>query len=418
MLLWPLRPSCGRCRNYNEEGDKMLLYWLWLAGCKDIRDGTKTALVRHFEDPEDIFRADRQMLRAADIEDLTEKQADVLLRHDLRDAERVLTDCMRLGIRVLTFGDAQYPKRLKELYDAPVVLFYKGTLPDFDNLTTVALVGTRHASDYGRQAAARLGGEIAAAGGLVVSGLAEGIDAAAMGAALAQGVPAVGVLGCGADIVYPPKNSGLFRRTEELGCILSEFAPGSPPLGWHFPKRNRIISGLSCGVVVVEAPEKSGALLTARYALEQGRDVFVVPGNVDNEGFRGSNRLLRAGAIAVATGQEIMEEYEGIYPDKLSQIRENSTVATPEKTVIPKKLKKKTIDNGDSPPYSEQNEPLAGLSEEERTVMNAIGSGIQSVDDVIARSGLPSGKVLGLLTMLEIKKKIVRHPGKHVSRQW
>lgn len=151
----------------------MLLYWLWLAGCKDIRDGTKTALVRHFEDPEDIFRADRQMLRAADIEDLTEKQADVLLRHDLRDAERVLTDCMRLGIRVLTFGDAQYPKRLKELYDAPVVLFYKGTLPDFDNLTTVALVGTRHASDYGRQAAARLGGEIAAAGGLVVSGLAD-----------------------------------------------------------------------------------------------------------------------------------------------------------------------------------------------------------------------------------------------------
>lgn len=259
----------------------MLLYWLWLAGCKDIGDGTKTALVRHFEDPEDIFRTDKQTLRAADIEGLTEKQADVLLRHDLRDAERVLTDCMRLGIRVLTFGDAQYPKRLKELYDAPVALFYKGTLPDFDDLTTVALVGTRHASDYGRQAAARLGGEIAAAGGLVVSGLAEGIDAAAMGAALAKGVPAVGVLGCGADIVYPPKNSGLFRRTEELGCILSEFAPGSPPLGWHFPKRNRIISGLSCGVVVVEAPEKSGALLTAKYALEQGRDVFVVPGNVD-----------------------------------------------------------------------------------------------------------------------------------------
>ena len=112
-----------------------------------------------------------------------------------------------------------------------------------------------------------------------------------------------------------------------------------------------------------------------------------------------------------------MEEYEGIYPDKLSQIRENSTVATPEKTVIPKKLKKKTIDNGDSPPYSEQNEPLAGLSEEERTVMNAIGSGIQSVDDAIARSGLPSGKVLGLLTMLEIKKKIVRYPGKRVSWQ-
>ena len=299
----------------------MLLYWLWLAGCKDIRDGTKTALVRHFEDPEDIFRADRQMLRAADIEDLTEKQADVLLRHDLRDAEQGLTDCMRLGIRVLTFGDAQYPKRLKELYDAPVVLFYKGTLPDFDDLTTVALVGTRHASDYGRQAAARLGGEIAAAGGLVVSGLAEGIDAAAMGAALAQGVLAVGVLGCGADIVYPPKNSGLFRRTEELGCILSEFAPGSPPLGWHFPKRNRIISGLSCGVVVVEAPEKSGALLTAKYALEQGRDVFAVPGPINAASSRGCNQLIRDGAGLVMEAWDVLGTYQQRFPQKLRPIR-------------------------------------------------------------------------------------------------
>lgn len=395
----------------------MLLYWLWLAGCKDIKDGTKTALVRHFEDPENIFRTDQAALREANIDGLTEKQAEVLLRHDLREAEKTLTDCMALGIQVLTLGDDRYPRRLKELYDAPVVLYYKGTLPDFDNLTTVALVGTRHPSDYGRQAAARLGGEIAAAGGLVVSGLAEGIDAAAMGAALAQGVPAVGVLGCGADIVYPPKNKGLFQQTEELGCILSEFAPGSPPLGWHFPKRNRIISGLSCGVVVVEAPEKSGALLTAKHALEQGRDVFAVPGNVDTESFRGSNRLLRAGAIAVATGQEIMEEYEGIYPDKLLRVQRKSTVPMPEKRAIPKNLKKKTIDNGDSPPYSEQNDPLAGLSTEERAVMAAIGSGIQSVDDVIALSGLPSGKVLGLLTMLEIRKKILRHPGKRVSRR-
>lgn len=178
-------------------------------------------------------------------------------------------------------------------------------------MTTVALVGTRHASDYGRQAAARLGGEIAAAGGLVVSGLAEGIDAAAMGAALAKGCLLWAFWAAVRILFTHRRTAGLFRRTEELGCILSEFAPGSPPLGWHFPKRNRIISGLSCGVVVVEAPEKSGALLTAKYALEQGRDVFVIPGNVDNEGFRGSNRLLRSGAIAVATGQEIMEEYGG-----------------------------------------------------------------------------------------------------------
>lgn len=395
----------------------MLLYWLWLAGCEDINDGVKAALVRHFEDPEAIFRADKDALRQANIEGLTEKHAEILLRHDLRNAEALLTDCTNLGLKVLTLGEEAYPKRLKNLYDAPAVLYYKGTLPEFDALPTLALVGTRHPSDYGRQAAARLGGEIAEAGGLVVSGMAEGIDASAMGAALERGYPAVGVLGCGADIVYPRKNSRLFQKTESLGCILSEFAPGSPPLGWHFPKRNRIISGLSCGVVVVEAPEKSGALLTAKHALEQGRDVFVVPGPIDTEGFRGSNRLLRDGAIAVAAGQEILEEYRGIYPDKLLRMEHKKTPSTQTKPAVPKKLKKITIDNGDSPPYSEQNDPLAGLSEEERAVMAAIGSGIQSVDDVIAMSHLPSGKVLGLLTMLEIRKKILRHPGRRVSRR-
>ena len=395
----------------------MLLYWLWLAGCEELNDGVKAALARHFADPEQLFRADKEALREADIEGLTERHAKVLLRHDLREAEKVLADCARLGIKVLTLGDDAYPRRLKNLYDAPVVLYYKGTLPDIDNLTTIALVGTRHPSGYGRQAAARLGGEIAAAGGLVVSGLAEGIDGAAMEAALEQGVPAVGVLGCGADVIYPRKNRTLFQRTEEQGCILSEFAPGSPPLGWHFPKRNRIISGLSCGVAVVEAPEKSGALLTAKHALEQGRDVFVVPGPVDTEGFRGSNRLLRNGAIAVATGQEILEEYQGIYPQKLLRTQEKKKAAKEDSAVLLQKLKKKTIDNGDSPPYSEQNDPLAGLSEEERAVMTAIGPGIQSVDDVIAASHLPSGKVLGLLTMLELRKKIVRHPGRRVSRR-
>lgn len=393
----------------------MLLYWLWLAGCEDINDGVKAALVRHFEDPENIFHADMDTLRDANIEGLTEKHAEILLRHDLKNAEALLTDCANSGLKVLTLGGEAYPKRLKNLYDAPVVLYYKGTLPEFDALPTLALVGTRHPSDYGRQAAARLGGEIAEAGGLVVSGLAEGIDASAMGAALERGYPAVGVLGCGADVIYPRKNSRLFQKTESLGCILSEFAPGSPPLGWHFPKRNRIISGLSCGVVVVEAPEKSGALLTARHALEQGRDVFVVPGPIDTDGFRGSNRLLRDGAIAVATGQEILEEYQGIYTDKLLRMEQKRVPAEQTKPVLPPKLKKITIDNGDSPPYSEQNDPLAGLSEEERAVMAAIGPGIQSVDDVIAMSHLPSGKVLGLLTMLEIRKKILRYPGRRVS---
>ena len=324
----------------------------------------------------------------------------------------------RNSIQWIQQEDIEYPEKLRPYKGMPKTLYVLGGLPD-PSRPSVAVVGARRSTSYGDNIARQFSAELAANGIQIISGLAWGIDTAAHTGALEGGGETYAVMGCGVDVCYPAGNRKLYEwiLQEKRGGIISEQEPGRPPLAGFFPARNRIISGLSCGVVVVEAPEKSGALLTARYALEQGRDVFVIPGNVDNEGFRGSNRLLRAGAIAVATGQEIMEEYEGIYPDKLSQIRENSTVATPEKTVIPKKLKKKTIDNGDSPPYSEQNDPLAGLSEEERTVMNAIGSGIQSVDDVIARSGLPSGKVLGLLTMLEIKKKIVRYPGKRVSRQ-
>lgn len=399
----------------------MLLYWLWLAQCNEVKDGVKAALVRQFEDPERLFFAEKQEILDAEIEGLTGDHLDILLRHDLSAAEETLSDCAKAGLRVLTYDSPLYPRRLKAIYDPPIVLYYRGTLPDFDKLPTIGVVGTRHPSVYGRQAAKRLGGEIAAAGGLVVSGLAEGIDGAAMEAALSAGFPAVGVLGCGADVVYPRKHKALFQETERLGCILSEYAPGSPPLGWHFPRRNRIISGLSCGVVVVEAPERSGSLLTAKHALEQGRDVFVVPGNVDMESFRGSNRLLRSGAIAVSSGRDVMEEYDLLYPEKLLPKKGLDKPKKAEKQEpkpeAPEILKKKTIDNGNPPPYSGQNDILQGLSADEQTVMTAIGTGIESVDDVIAQTGLPSGKVLGLLTMLEIRKKIVRHPGKRVSRR-
>lgn len=399
----------------------MLLYWLWLAQCNEVKDGVKAALVRQFEDPERLFFAEKQEILDAEIEGLTGEHLDILLQHDLSAAEETLSDCAKAGLQVLTYDSPLYPRRLKAIYDPPIVLYYRGTLPDFDRLPTIGVVGTRHPSVYGRQAAKRLGGEIAAAGGLVVSGLAEGIDGAAMEAALSAGFPAVGVLGCGADVVYPRKHKALFQETERLGCILSEYAPGSPPLGWHFPRRNRIISGLSCGVVVVEAPERSGSLLTAKHALEQGRDVFVVPGNVDMESFRGSNRLLRSGAIAVSSGRDVMEEYDLLYPEKLLPKRGLDKPKKAEKQEpkpeAPEILKKKTIDNGNPPPYSGQNDILQGLSADEQTVMTAIGTGIESVDDVIAKTGLPSGKVLGILTMLEIRKKIVRHPGKRVSRR-
>ena len=398
----------------------MLLYWLWLAQKTEVNNGIKKTLLEHFGEPEDLFYAQKQDFLELEIQGLKENALDALCDKDLSQAEEVLAKCAKLGLKVLPMGDRGYPHRLRQIFDPPVVLYYKGTLPRWDKLPVVALVGTRKSSLYGNQTARRMGREIARQGGLLVSGLAQGIDAQAMAGALEEGFPAVGVLGCGADIVYPRANRELFAQTECLGCILSEFIPGTPPLKQNFPRRNRIISGLSCGVVVVEAPEHSGALLTAARALEQGRDVFVVPGNVDMASFRGSHQLLRNGAIAVASGEDVMAEYTGIYPEKLSRsaspapIKQEKTVQKP---AVSKNLKEKTIDNGPSRPYSEQNDALAGLTPLEQAVMAAIGEGVAEVDDVIARVGRSSGEVLGTLTMLEIKKRVLRHPGKRVSRQ-
>ncbi len=237
----------------------MLIHWIWLATRPDLPDRVKAALLERFYDAEDLYFAD-----SAAFEDLSPEARASLGDKDLKEAQKILDACMKRGIGILSFRDAGYPARLKNIADPPVVLYYKGRLPDFDGLPLIGVVGTRRASAYGLTVAKRMGYQIAACGGVVVSGMAFGIDGVAMAAALTAGMPVVGVLGCGADIVYPPSNRALFADTEKNGCILTEFPPGTPPGKWNFPRRNRIISGLSCGVLVVEAPERSGALITAR----------------------------------------------------------------------------------------------------------------------------------------------------------
>ncbi len=409
----------------------MLAHWIWLATRQSVSDRMKVELLRHFQDPEDIYYAREADFRH--IEGLTEEGAASLMDKSLQKAEAVLRQCDREKLGILTFQDASYPARLKNISDPPVVLYYKGRLPDFDASPLIGVVGTRRASAYGLTAAKRMGYQIARCGGIVVSGMAAGIDSMAMSGALTAGGCVVGVLGCGADVVYPPFNQGLFGDTEMYGCILSEFLPGTPPIGWNFPKRNRIISGLSCGVLVVEAPEKSGALITANQALEQGRDVFVVPGNIDVPTFVGSNRLLRDGAIAVSSGWDILSEYEAVYPDKIhredekvhltvypDELQTASKVA--QKPQLPRKNKtkkavpdKKVIDNPASPPYSDVNKDLSGLSDQERGILAALSAGERLVDDVIAELGLPTAKVLSMLTILEIRGHIRRLPGKRIA---
>ena len=239
----------------------------------------------------------------------------------------------------------------------------------------------------------------------------------------------VGVLGCGVDVVYPRSNQKLFAATQENGCLLSEYAPGTEPLPWNFPARNRIISGISSGVLVVEAPVKSGALITARYAMEQGRDVFVVPGNIDNPFCAGSNLLLQEGATPVFSGWDTLEGYEFLYPGKLKRhkpeplytqqetdARVAQTLSAPaqksNKTEIPGK---NPIDNGAVSAYSViKNEQIA-LNEEEQAIMALLTSVPQEPADLMAKLAMPSGKVLSVLTMLAVKGLVQKHPGGRVS---
>lgn len=398
----------------------MLLHWLWLAERPGVKDTVKNALLQAFLDPEALFYSTKEDLARAQVPGLTEEMARSLLDRDLSSAGRILEKCMEQKLSILTVTDARYPERLRVFGDMPVVLYYKGTVPDFDNTPTIALVGTRRASAYGLRTAQRLGAEVAQGGGIVVSGLADGIDGAAMSGALQAGGTVVGVLGCGADVVYPKKNQELFLQTERQGCILSQYAPGTPPLKWHFLERNRLISGLSCGTAVVEAPEKSGALSTARHALRQGREVFAVPGNIEDPRFTGSNRLLREGAIAVSCGEDLLAEYEGMFaslrPPKKPIPEPKIPEKTPGNSLPKKKLTQKAIDKAAKPLYSDQGPSIPALSEEERQVAEAIGQGERLVDDVIAQVPFPASKTLSILTMLELKGIVARGSGKRVSR--
>lgn len=416
----------------------MLLHWIWLATRPGMNDRIKAEVLRHFGDPEDAYYADPASY--AGVEGMTEDAAALLQDKDLKEARAVLEACENQNIGILTLQDAMYPNRLKNIADPPLVLYFKGKLPEFDALPVIAVVGTRDATPYGLKTAKNLGAQIARCGGLVISGLATGIDAMAMRGALSAGKAVVGLMGCGVDVVYPANNRSLLTDTQRYGCLLSEFPPGTPPYKWNFPKRNRVISGLSCGVVVVEAPKRSGALITASQAAEQGRDVFVIPGNVDVAACAGSNALLRDGAIAVSTGWDILSEYQALfpelirkdglpslqtlYPDEEAAVRaaERPAGKVAQKAHVLKNKgaeapsgDKKAIDKEPNAPYSEKIDTEdPALTGDERAILRLLRDGEQLVDDVIAESGLTPGAALSTLTLLEVKGLIRRLPGRYV----
>lgn len=304
------------------------------------------------------------------------------------DARRVYEKAIRLGFQVLTPWDAAYPSRLRNIEDFPVVLYVWGALPDIDNLISIAMVGTRNASNYGARAADMLASGITKAGALVVSGAALGVDSAAHKAALLAGGKTVAVLGCGLDTPYLISNLPLRREIAANGAVISEFPPGYPAGKSTFPIRNRIISGLCLGTVVIEAGIRSGSLVTAKHALRQGRDVFVVPGSILSPQFEGTNQLLRDGCKPVAEPYDILAEYEERYGAGLRIPEPNAAASTPD------------------PPF-----PPPQLTHDESYLYSILSNRPRPLDDLCAASGLPVSSVVSALTSLELKGGCELLPG-------
>ena len=384
-----------------------LKYWVWLAECRGVSNQARLALLRHFGSPEDVFYADTGEILLT--EGITREQAKALEDHKLNKADKILADCQRLGLRILTIQDAEYPGRLQNIYDPPCLLYVKGRLPAIDETAAVAVVGTRDCTPYGVACAEKLGYGLASGGAVVVSGLAKGIDAAASRGALRAGGVTVGVVGNGLDVHYPYESRYLYEDIAAAGALLSEYPPGTEPAGSHFPARNRIISGLSLATLVVEAPERSGALITAETALEQGRDVFAVPGPIDAPASVGCNRLIRDGAGLVSDAWDILREYAGRFPEKLKQdeAREQPAVLgyQARQKAEPKPVPP-SLDLNKSSLTDDQLNLLRAMSDEEPAL----------VDDLIEQTGIPTRRVLSALTLLEMEQLVTQHSGKRYTR--
>lgn len=394
---------------------KMLVHWVWFATLPKLSLRQKLTLLEHFPNPEDLFYTEN-------FPELPDKIAGALENKDLTLARSILKVCGETQVSIVTITDAGYPSRLRNISDPPLVLYYKGALPDFEGQPVIGVVGTRKATAYGMNNAREFSRQIARCGGLVVSGGAGGIDTAALLGAAQTGRQTVAVLGCGVNIVYPASNSDLFAQIAKNGCLMSEYPPETEPKPWYFPERNRIISGLSNGVLVVEAPSRSGALITARDAFAQGRDVYAIPGNIGVPACEGSNALLQELATAVSSGWDVLKRYADLYPEvtpagmeskaDYSRLRVAQPVSYPAQN---RRADKKSIDNPARNAYSDLDN---NLTEQEKAVLRCLTDAPVAVDDVIAQAELPATEVLRILTALALKGLVINHPGRLVSANY
>jgi DNA protecting protein DprA len=353
-------------------------YWMWLGSMARISPRKRYELICHFKQPEYVWYASEQEL--ADLPFMDKHSLDVLIDNQYRnDFKKYIDKAFSTDVNVVTINDSNYPEKLRYIYDPPLVLYTLGKL--LVDEPQIAVVGSRRASSYGMNMSEKISFSLSKAGLTITSGMARGIDSKAHLGALDAGGRTIAVLGCGVDITYPYENRDLMKRIIKNGAVISEFMPGTPPLPINFPSRNRIISGMSMGTLIVEAGEKSGSLITANYALEQGREVFAMPGNIDSKNSFGTNRLIRDGAKVVLELEDILDEL------KISYKANNSF------------YKKRKVDVSD-------------MDNDEAKVLKKLGDEPMHIDKIAGVCEMSIGTVYSVLIMLELKGFVKQLPGK------
>jgi DNA processing protein len=352
------------------------IFWLALKSVPLVGNVTFRKLLDHFGSPEKVLSATESELAA--VRGIPPAVVASLLKHDGIDwAKKEWEITRNNGARLVTLQSPEYPKLLRHLPDPPPYLYVKGT--ELCSDTAIAIVGSRQATGYGIATTQKMARELARQGITVVSGMARGVDAAAHRGALMEQGSTIGILGCGVDIVYPRENRTLFAEMATHGALVSEFPMGTLPLAENFPRRNRIISGISQGILVVEAAEGSGSLITAQCALEQGRDVYAIPGNIQSSNSRGTNRLIKQGAKLVETAEDILEDLP----------QQSGLCAT-------------------APPL-----PRTAFSPQEATIFSLLSANTLHIDEIAARSALTVAEVSAILLRLELIGIVSQLPGKH-----
>lgn len=421
--------------------DDKNLYWVWLSERCGVASHDFGRLVAEHDDPYEIYSMSNEEIEQIKV--IGKPLKERLCNKVLEDSYSILKQCQREGIDIIPYTDKKYPARLRTIEDPPVLLYCKGRLPDMDTRLCIGSVGTRKMSEYGMQTAYGISYELAAAGTVVVSGMALGIDSVSACGALEANGDTVAVLGCGVSVVYPAAHKKLMQTISKRGAVISEYPPMESPHRYNFPKRNRIISGLCQGTIVIEGDLRSGAMITATKAISQGRELFALPGKVNESNSEGPNKLIREGANVVLSSDDILNYYDFLYRDVVD--KKAHTVAKLRSKVSEKILKKygvtwkgyseryeaprdfgeekeikakgkqeKTETNTVAPIQQEQDrsiESVSSIDEKTLAIFKCIPMGDAFTPDSIAEQGFDVGEVITALTLLELEGIISSLPG-------